>query len=233
MAAITDRITVFVKLLNGEILSLEVDPSIGLKGVADTLSRSDPVTFPFELTVVSFMDEEQTLLTDQTMLMVLVQEPIESIVRVDTFNWRGNAAYRLRIKAHRTKSMHWMCHGLRGPYVGTDLDIRRQSPQLFDICYYLADKTFMNAPSFMVPFGGLSLDHLEVSKGKCAKCASTVLKKLFMYRRDNVGLDEFDDDISRLPTEEEQIDWSEFYLKDDAITRISALITTWIVQQNF
>ena len=76
MAAITDRITVFVKPLFGDTLSLEIHPSYDLKDIADTLSRSDPITFPFGLTVVSFMDEEQKEITDETMLAVMVQEPI-------------------------------------------------------------------------------------------------------------------------------------------------------------
>lgn len=230
MAAITDRITVFVKPLFGDTLSLEIHPSYDLKDIADTLSRSDPITFPFGLTVVSFMDEEQKEITDETMLMVLVQEPIESIVRVDTFDWRGNTAYRLRIQADRTKSMTWMPDEYMMPHRKQEFDIRRQSPQLFDVCYYPTDKTFM------LPNGGSYLQALQVTVGKRAKRVATVLKGRdgrIIYRRDNVGFLEFDDEIARLPTRDERIDWSEFILTDAAIQRISTIITHWISQQSF
>jgi len=230
MAAITDRITVFVKPLFGDTLSLEIHPSYDLKDIADTLSRSDPITFPFGLTVVSFMDEEQKEITDETMLAVMVQEPIESIVRVDTFDWKGNTAYRLRIQANRTRSMQWMPDEYLMPHRKEEFDLRRQSPQLFDICYYPADKTFM------LPNGGLSLYNLEVSVGKRFKRPATALKGRdgrIVYRRDNVGFLEFDDDISRLPDEDKRIDCSEFWLNDDAIQRISTIITKWISEQGF
>ena len=219
------RVTVYVKPLFGDTLSLKVDPLFGLKGVADKLSRSDPAAFPVGLTVVSFVDEEQTLLTDETMLMVLVQEPLESIVRVDSFDWDGNTSYRLRIKADRTKSMSWEAG--RGPRVDTDLDVRRQSPQLFDIAYFPEDR------ALVIPFGGSPLDSFAMRSGKSAKRPATVLRQPIVYRRDNVGLHEFDDDISRLPTEAEQIDWSEFKLYDDAIKRISILIKNWMSEKGF
>jgi len=226
-SATADRITVFVKPLFGDTLSLEIHPSYDLKDVADELSRSDPVAFPFGLTIIRFMDEEQKEITDETMLMVLVQDPIESIVRVDTFDWEGNTAYRLRIQADRTKSMDWMNERPRGPRANSDLNFRRQFPQLFDVCYYPADKTFM------VPDGGDCLDDLQETVGKRAKRVATVLKGRLVYRRDNVGLHEFDDDISRLPTEGDQVDWSAFVLNEDGRLRISYLINTWISEQSF
>lgn len=221
MAAAT--VTVFVKSLSGETLSLDVDPSLGVKGVADKLSRSDPAAFPMGLTVVSFIDEEQTVLTDETMLAVLVQEPLESIVRVDSFDWDGTTSYRFRIKADRIRSMAW--EAPRGSYVATAEEIRRQSPQLFDIAYFPEDRTFN------IPFAGASLDSYSIAAGRRAKRPSTILRKPIVYRRDNVGLHEFDDDISRLPTEAEQIDWSEFRLYDDAVKRVSDLIKDWISEK--
>ena len=228
MAATASRVTVFVKPLFGDTLSLKVDPKKGLEGVADKLSRSDPAAFPVGLTVVSFIDEEQKEITDETMLAVLVKEPLESIVRVDTFDWDGNTSYRLRIKADRTKSMRWMLDSLIG--IDEDdgsLDLRRQYPQLFDIAYFLEDR------AFVIPFGGAPLDSYTMRSGKSAKRPATVLFQPIVYRRDNVGLHEFDDDISRLPTEAEQIDWSGFQLYDDAIKRISALIKNWMSEKGF
>lgn len=224
--ASADRITVFVKSLAGEILSLEVDPSLGLNGVADTLSSADPDAFPIGLTDVSFMDDEQKEITHETMLMVLVQEPepLESIVRVDTFDWNGGTAYRFRIKADRTKSMTWMPDKYRGHNVRSKF---QHFPQLFDVCYYPADKTFM------IPYGGSTLDRLKVDVGTHDTSVATLLKKHIIYRRDNVGFHEFHDPISRLPTLEERIDWSRFLLNDDAILRISERITNFIYELPF
>lgn len=221
----SDRMTVFVKPLFGDTLSLEIDPSFDLKDVADTLSRSDPVTFPHGLTIVRFMDEDQKEMMDQSMLMVMVQEPLESIARVDRFEWRGQPAYRLRIRADRTQSMSKWSPGI------FKCRYRRQFPQLFDICYYPTDKTFM------LPFGGETLENLMKCVGKRAKRPATVLKGrgdgYILYRRDGVGYHEFDDDISRLHNVEERMDWSTFVLTDDAIQRISTMITQWISQQSF
>jgi len=65
-------ISVFVKTLSGEVLTVEVDPSLGLNGVADTLSRDDPDTFPPQRTRVFFVDETQTVLTSESVLGVMI-----------------------------------------------------------------------------------------------------------------------------------------------------------------
>jgi hypothetical protein len=152
--------------------------------------------------------------------------PLESIVRVDTFEWKGNTAYRLRIQADRIKSMDWMY----GEYYRLDketIEIRKNSPQLFDVCYYPAERTFRLVQA------GESLQSLTRSVGKRYKRVSTALtcndcSRRIVYRRDNVGLHEFDDEISQLPTERQQIDWSEFILLPSGIERISIIINQWV-----
>lgn len=65
-------ISVFVKSLSGEILAVEVDPSLGLKGVADVLSHNDPDTFPPQRTHTFFADDTQTVLTSESVLGVMI-----------------------------------------------------------------------------------------------------------------------------------------------------------------
>lgn len=225
MASESITVTVFIKTLSGDLIELQVDPEKGLKGVEEALYRHQPTLFPKEITHVSFLNEEDSTLTNETFLMAVVS-PLESIVRVDTFDWRGNTAYRLRIQADRRKSMNWMYGNY---YYSTKemIETRKNYPQLFDVCYYPVECTFRLVQ------GGESLESLTRSVGKRYKRASTALTgndclRRIVYRRDNVGLHEFDDEISKLPTEREQIDWSEFILLPSGIERISTLITQWI-----
>ena len=219
------NVTVYVKTLSGDLIELSVDPTLGLEGVETALHRFNPELFPKDITKVSFLNEDENTLTNETFLFAVVY-PLESIVRVDTFEWKGNTAYRLRIQADRRKSMNWMY----GEYYRSDketIEIRKNSPQLFDICYYPAERTFRLVQ------GGESLRSLTRSVGKRYKRASTALtcndcSRRIVYRRDNVGLNEFDDEISKFPTERLQIDWSEFILTHTGIERMSVLINQWV-----
>jgi hypothetical protein len=57
--ASANTVTVLVKTLSGDLLSLEVSPSVGLKGVADALTRFDSERFPPLQTKVFFHHPEK------------------------------------------------------------------------------------------------------------------------------------------------------------------------------
>lgn len=54
-----NAITVLIKTLSGDLLSLEIDPSLGLKGVVDSLTRFDSEKFPPLQTKVFFNQSEK------------------------------------------------------------------------------------------------------------------------------------------------------------------------------
>lgn len=68
--------TVFIKMLNGDLLSLEVDPSVGLKGICEALTRFDSEAFPPFQTKVFFIDESVTTITNDIVLGVLIYDMI-------------------------------------------------------------------------------------------------------------------------------------------------------------
>ena len=235
MASDSLNVTVTVKSLSGDLIELPVNPAKGLKGVEAALTLFDSEQFPKEITKVSFLNEDENTLTNETFLLAIVS-PLESILRVDTFEWKGNTSYRFRIQADRRKSMKWMYGDNYYPDAMETFETRRNYQQLFDICYYPSEGTFR------IPDGGESLQKLTKSVGKRYKRIETTLinpakdaifpgPKPIIYRRDNVGCQEFDDEISKL-SPEQQIDCSEFKMTEPAIQRICTLITNWISENN-
>lgn len=67
-------ITITVQRLSGDILSLQVDSSFGIKGVVDALHRYDPTSFPLEDIRVFFLEENSSLV-EGAHLGVLVEPP--------------------------------------------------------------------------------------------------------------------------------------------------------------
>jgi len=66
-------VTPTIKLLNGELLSVEVDPALGLEGVRKALNTFDPVTFPLFHTMVHDTDESNPPLTCESLLCAFVK----------------------------------------------------------------------------------------------------------------------------------------------------------------
>ncbi len=73
MASESVNVTVFVKTLSGDLIELSVNPSRGLKGVANLLTAIDSAAFPPDLTYVSFLDEDAKEITADQILTVFVQ----------------------------------------------------------------------------------------------------------------------------------------------------------------
>ena len=234
MASESVNVTVTVKTLSGDLIELSVDPALGLDGVETALTLFDSEQFPQEITKVSFLNEDENTLTNETFLLAIVS-PLESIYRVDTFEWKGNTSYRFRIQADRRKSMKWMYTLISNLDLDT-LETLKNYPQLFDICYYPSEGTFR------IPDGGESLQKLTKSVGKRYKRIETTLinpakdaifigPRTIIYRRENVGLHEFDDEISKLSSLQRN-ERSEFKMTETAIKRICTLITNWISKNN-
>lgn len=77
----TATVSVMVKSLNGDLVQLDVDPSLGLDGVESALSHFDSDTYLQHTFKVFFFDEDQKELTQDTMLgLIAVQEPICELV---------------------------------------------------------------------------------------------------------------------------------------------------------
>lgn len=70
------HITVLVKPLIGDILAVEVDPTLGLKGVCDALSLDDSVAYPPARTRVFFVDPDVDTLTSDSVLGVVVSDEL-------------------------------------------------------------------------------------------------------------------------------------------------------------
>lgn len=69
-------ISVFVKTLSGEVLAVEVDPSLGLKGVAHALAAHSPEEFPSATTRVIHVDDSTTLSSESILAVVQESSPI-------------------------------------------------------------------------------------------------------------------------------------------------------------
>jgi hypothetical protein len=211
-------ITVTVKALAGELLLIETDPSKGLQGVADVLTRHDSTAFPHGKLTLSFLSDEQTELVEGSILMVCVESSTESIAAVDSFLFRGNLAYRIRIKADRTKSLVLDA----SPSLPTC-----RNDQYFDICYYPATGEYMSPRPYS------SLKMLETQVGKRYKRLKTIFKLpsalAFSFRHNKDRLQDFDDERMMNLESISRIRWTIFTLFDDAIVRISDLVANWIV----
>jgi len=72
----SSHITVFVKPLFGDTLAVEVDPTLGLQGVADKLSLEDSKNFPPALTRVFFVDPDSDTLTTDSLLGVVISDEL-------------------------------------------------------------------------------------------------------------------------------------------------------------
>lgn len=176
---------VFVKTLSGELLSLEVDPSLGFKGVANTLSRFDPVVFPMGRTMI-FSEEP---LAEGVVVGAYVNNDLEAIDAVDYYSYLGGkraASYRFRIRAHRLTSMKWM------PADSSHYDEEHlELPQYFEIAYNPARNLFRKP-------GQYSLEKLSWSVGKRFKNVRWALQKTIRYDGDAFTL--YPEAIQRIET---------------------------------
>ena len=95
--------------------------------------------------------------------------------------------------------------------------IKAQAPDATLVSMALANLTTA------IGFGTLSPDDSRLEGFR------TVFKgRSIMYRRDNVGLAEFDDALSRHPDPARRIDFAEFIIHDDAVDRIATLVQNHI-----
>ena len=69
-------ITVLVRPLLGDLLAVEVDPTLGLQGVAHVLSLEDAVAYPPARTRVFFVDPNVDTLTTDSVLGVVVSDEL-------------------------------------------------------------------------------------------------------------------------------------------------------------
>ena len=95
-------VTVTVKLLNGELITLEIDPSIGVDDVKRKLEEMDFEQFPFYRTQIMFSDESQTELIDDTLLYVFIDDiKMCRFISVENKILGGtNASYEINVR-------HW------------------------------------------------------------------------------------------------------------------------------
>ena len=78
---------VIVKTLRGELLSLDVDETLGLNGVRDQLSAEDPVAYPSDRTDVVHCLEHADALQEGDVLMAVVRpQPMCRVTRVYVIN---------------------------------------------------------------------------------------------------------------------------------------------------
>ena len=84
-------VTVLVKSLSGDLIALDVDPSLGLKGVRDALADFDSEKFPSFQTVVFFIDESACTLTEGMVLGAILCEP-----RISFLDQCGLVTYRIK-----------------------------------------------------------------------------------------------------------------------------------------
>lgn len=86
----TDRVTVLVKSLSGDLVSLEVDPVLGLKGVGDALSLFDSTQFPREEIRVFIIgddsDEKNDAPLEPDTLLGVVMCPVRRELLHTTYN---------------------------------------------------------------------------------------------------------------------------------------------------
>jgi hypothetical protein len=103
-AAAASMIDVMVKTLSGDLIQLSVDSALGLKGVENALTLFDSDAYaPFQFRVF-FADEEETELTQDTVLgVVAVIEPMAHLVEVvDSITLPGtNASYSATYKVFK------------------------------------------------------------------------------------------------------------------------------------
>ncbi len=95
-------VTVTVKLLNGDLITIEIDPSTGLDGVKRKLEEIDFKQFPFYRTKIIFSDESQTELIDDTLLYVFIDDiKMCRFISVENKILSGtNASYEINVR-------HW------------------------------------------------------------------------------------------------------------------------------
>ena len=67
------QITIYLKNMAGDFLSLETDPSFGLLGIRQTLSQMDPVAFPFHR-IRLFREEDSRPLANGEILSLYIVE---------------------------------------------------------------------------------------------------------------------------------------------------------------
>ena len=177
-------VTVYVKSLSGEILSLEVDPSLDLKDVAEKLSRSDPVAFPMGRTIVFSEDP----LAEGALLGVIVNNDLEAIDAVNYYDYYDgrSASYHFRIRADRLTSMKWM------PANASHYDEEHLAlPQYFEITYNPARNIFRKP-------GQLSFQYLRGTVGKRFNTIQWALQKTIIYKGDAFTL--YPESIQRIET---------------------------------
>ncbi len=95
-------ITITVKLLNGDLISLEIYPASGLDGVKRKLEEIDFEQFPFYRTKIMFSDESQTELINNTLLYVFIDDiKMCRLISVENKILGGtNASYEFNVR-------HW------------------------------------------------------------------------------------------------------------------------------
>ena len=87
-------ISVTVKTLSGELLAVEVDPALGLKGVAHALSASSPEEFPSATTRVIHLDESTTLSSESILGVIKESSPMCELLSKNEITLPGtNASY--------------------------------------------------------------------------------------------------------------------------------------------
>lgn len=95
------HVSVLVKSLLGDLISLEVDPALGLKGVTQALCDLDPEAFPNGRIKVFFAEENVTEIASDVMLGVIIMEPLRYIgCEHLTYRLRDDFLFRTRTEEY-------------------------------------------------------------------------------------------------------------------------------------